>query len=180
MSGESDQFAFLYRTYWSVVCEEAGKMLDSEADAVDVAQRVFQRLWVSGEWHGIVNRPGFFRAAGRNEALSLLRRRRKCPEVPLSDGIASILRSEEPSPETALRRSERRDLAVELISRLSPRCRLVCALVFVDGLTHREVSEKLGITIGAVEKQVARGRRRIHEMVEAEGLSASTFVDGGG
>lgn len=180
MSGQSDQFAFLYQTYWSVVRDEAEKVLKSKADALDVAQRVFQRLWASGEWHGIVNRAVFFRTAGRNEALSLLRRRRTRPEIPLSGAIASVLRSEEPSPEAALLRSERRDLALKLIDYLPSRCRLVCTLVFVDGLTHREVSEKLGITIGAVEKQVARGRRRIREMMEAQGWTLSTFVDGGG
>lgn len=180
MGGESERFAFLYESYWSGVRAEAEKVLDSEADAFDVAQRVFQRLWASGEWRGIVNRAGFFRTAGRNEALSLIRRRRTRPEVPISDAIASVIRSQEPSPETALLRSERRDLALQLISYLPPRCRLVCTLVFVDGLTHREVSESLGITIGAVEKQVARGRRRIREMMEGERLSMSTFLDGGG
>lgn len=120
MGRESDQFAFLYQTYWPVVRAAAEKVLDSDADALDVAQRVFQRLWASGEWYGIVNRAGFFRADGRNEALSLLRRRRKRAEIPLSDAITSVLRSEQPSPETALLRSERRGLALELISRFVP------------------------------------------------------------
>lgn len=173
------EFVLLYQKYWSVVRDEAERVLKTEADAQDAAQRVFQRLWASGGWHKIVNRTAFFQTAGRNEALSLLRRQEKQREVPLSEDIASVLRSQEPSPETTLLRSERRDLVLRLIGYLPPRCGLVSALVFVDGLTHREVSERLGITVGAVEKQVARGRRRIRQLIEAEGSMVSTFVDGG-
>ena len=121
----SEQFVDLYRKWWDVVRDEADRVLDSDADARDVAQRVFQRLFDHGNWRRIDNPDAFFRTAARNEAISLRRRHRTLSEVPLSDALASNLVSTGVSPERALLRSERRDLALQFISRLPPRLSLI-------------------------------------------------------
>ena len=66
------------------------------------------------------------------------------------------------------------------ILRLPPRCRATCALVFLGGLTQREAAGRLGVSEKAVQKQVARGRRYLRDLIaSADDLEASTFVDGG-
>lgn len=177
--GWRDEFTELYRRWWPRVREEAYRLIRSEDEAEDVAQQVFARLWESGDWRGIENPERFFIRSAGNGALTRLRRRRRRRTLPLTDTMVAVLRQPGDSPEKALIRSERRDVCLQVIGMLPPRCRLVCDLVFLEGMTHREVADELGISLGAVEKQVARGRRRIRDL-EDGGYGLSTFGDGGG
>lgn len=86
--GWTEDSTALYERWWPRVREEAHRLLRSVAEAGDVAQQVFTRLWERGDW--------------------------------------------------------------------------------------------LGISMGAVEKQVPKGRRRIRELVQDGEHELSTFVDGGG
>lgn len=177
---DAAEFAAMYRTWWHVVWEAAVGVLQSETDARDAAQQVFVRLWESGEWRRIDDPGRFFSRAGRNEALTMLRRRRRRQGFLLTRARWYDLRRRTPSPDEMLLRSERRERLLQLIGLLPPRCRLVCALKLVDGLTHREIADKLGISMRAVGKQVARARRHFTTMAESGELDASLFVDGGG
>lgn len=178
MDGLPD-FSDLYKTWWPVVREGADGVLHSKADARDAAQQVFVRLWESGDWRRIEEPERFFVRAGRNEALTILRRRRRRGSL-LTRGWSPDLRGRVNSPEDVLLRSERRSTLLRAIGLLPPRCRLVCALKLLDGLTHREIAEKLGISVRAVGKQVARARRQFTAMAESGDLDVSLFVDGGG
>jgi hypothetical protein len=57
---------------------------------------------------------------------------------------------------------------------------VVCTPVFLEGMSHREVAARLGISVKAVEKQAARGRRHVRTMLgSAWGQAVSTNEDGG-
>ena len=174
---EAPDFDNFYRTWWVVVYDGAYKVLLSGPDAEDIAQTVFLRLWRKGSWRSIDHPWRYFREAGRREALSALRsRRNRAPVLPLNGPLFGALHSLTPLPDADLMRAERRRLAARLIAHLPPRCRLVCALVFLEGLPHREVAERLDITVKAVEKNVARGRDHLRKMVACRDRSSvSTF-----
>jgi RNA polymerase sigma-70 factor (ECF subfamily) len=174
---DAGDFTGMYRRWWDVVFEAAEGVLHSEADAHDAAQRVFARLWANGGWRRIEDPEGFFRRAGRNAALTVVRRRRRRRTVHLAPGLLDELRSPRSSPEETLLRSEQRDLALRIVGLLPPRCGLVCALVYLEGHSHGEVAERLGISPRAVEKQVARGRRHLREIAESGGIDVYTLMD---
>lgn len=56
---------------------------------------------------------------------------------------------------------QKRRLAVfhAAVSRLPPQCRKVFVLRQVDGLSHQEISKRLGISTSTVEKHIAKGLR---------------------
>ena len=170
----------MYREWRHVVLEAADGVLQSEADARDAAQQVFTRLWDSGDWRRIDDPERFFRRAGRNQALTILRRRGRRQGFLVTQPRLHDLGRRTLSPEEVLLSQERRDRLLELIALLPPRCRLVCLLKLVEGFTHREIADKLDISVRAVGKQVARARRHLQAMAESEDLDVSFFVDGGG
>lgn len=149
--------------FWEVVKDSALEILGSDADAQDVAQEVIIRLWNHGRWRSIDHPIRFFRQAGRNEALNMLRRRRGF--VVADDRLA--LSVADPSPSACEEiDSARLVLALrEAIKQLPPRCRQVCALVFLEGWSHHEVSNELSISVKAVGKQVARGRTHLGRII---------------
>ena len=164
---EDRDFEEVYRTWWREVYNAAQRVLGSPADAEDASQRVFGRLWKSGSWESIAQPRHFFRKAGRREALSMLRRP-GCPTPlhSLNGPLVDAVRSLDPLPDEMLMRDDRVRLAAALITRLPPRCQTVCALVFLEGLTYPEVAARLGVTVKAVEKQVARGLQTLRRHVE--------------
>lgn len=166
MQNGAQSFTELCRQWWEPTCNTAASVLGSRDDAEDATQQVFMRVWTSGAWRKI-ERPGFyFRQAGRREALSILRQRRR-----RAVGLKFALRREDrtpPTPDQVLVQKNQEALIRRLVRRLPPRCQLVCTLTLLVGLPHRTVAARLGISVKAVEKQAARGRRLIHQMLNSE------------
>lgn len=52
-----------------------------------------------------------------------------------------------------------------LIQRLSPAYRLVFNLAVMDGFTHDEIAEQLGISVGASKSNLARARENLRQML---------------
>lgn len=67
--------------------------------------------------------------------------------------------NDEPSPEQLVSdRQELRQVAM-LIAALPPKCREAFLLRKVDGLSQREIAQRMGVSEGTVEKHIAKGVR---------------------
>ncbi|RYG31299.1 MAG: sigma-70 family RNA polymerase sigma factor [Chitinophagaceae bacterium] len=55
---------------------------------------------------------------------------------------------------------------LELVQQLPPSYRLVFNLFVMDGLTHPEISEKLGISEGASKSNLFKARTRLQRMIK--------------
>lgn len=182
----TEAFAALVRRWWPVVVEGAWLILEDVADAEDVAQTVFQRLWGSSEWRTLGSPGSYFRRAARKEALHARRDRdrrrawregvRFDPQYPHPGRVEG--------PDELVARGESRARLTRSLAGLPPQCRRVMELVLLEGWTQGEVAAELGITPKAVEKQVARGRGHLGKVVAEADDGAirwvSTFEDGGG
>jgi len=71
-----------------------------------------------------------------------------------------------PDPAEGVEKQEFLECLEDRISALPPRCGLVMALTHLQGLTHSEAAERLGISEKAVEKQVRRGSDRLRKWLE--------------
>ncbi len=56
-----------------------------------------------------------------------------------------------------------------LMDELPHEQRLVLILVCVEGLTYAEAASVLEIPVGTIMSRLARGRRRLHELLESNG-----------
>lgn len=161
------RFTSLCRAWWGIVRDSAGDVLRSEHAGEDAAQRVFMKLWKGGGWRDVHKAAAFFHEAGRREGLKMAyncRRRRAL----LVDRGAPLewLSHSTASPDRAVIRAEWQTRVRHLVRELPPRCSLMCALTWLEGLSHQEVADRLGVSVKAVEKQVARGRRHLRERIQ--------------
>src|SRR5260221_12689216 len=62
-----------------------------------------------------------------------------------------------PSSEAQVAARQELRLLQDALDALPPRCRQVVVLRKVDGLSQKEVAARMGVTIGTVENQVAKG-----------------------
>jgi len=74
-------------------------------------------------------------------------------------------------PDSAVLRSEIRSRIERLLGTLSARQQQVLRLVFYHGLTIEESARVLGIGLGSARTHYERGKHRLSEALEREGLS---------
>lgn len=84
-----------------------------------------------------------------------------------SSAIVDEAASHEPSPEQHA--SDRQQLALmqAAVMRLPPRCREVYLLHRIEGMTYPEIARHGGVSLKAVEKNIARALRLLREQLKA-------------
>lgn len=165
-SGDSEAFEAFFLKWRPVILSLSREILLDADEAEDVAQRILARLWVTGAWTEIAWPGAYLRQAARREALKMCQTRRRWASLGRIERLA--FPSGGPDPAEAVERHEFLERLEDRIRALPPRCGLVMALTHLQGLTHSEAAERLGISEKAVEKQVRRGRDHLRKWLERE------------
>ena len=149
----------------------------------ELAQEALGRVFLNvraGRFRGDASLPTYANRVAKYTCLEHLRRRRT--DVDMEAG-AGELPSPAMGPEDSLARQEEHRRNVRAFAALPPECRKLLLLVFVDGLSYRDVGEKLGISEGAVKLRVFRCRdagRRTREESPAKPSGAGGHRKGVG
>ena len=157
--GDREAFARLVERHLSRAIAIAGRMLGSRADAEEVAQEAFLRVWQKAPDWRMDGGAKFSTWLHRVLVNLCIDRKRRRPTVPI-DAI------EEPADESAdsyervvLR--ERRTRLARALADLPDRQRAAVVLSYYEGLSNGAVAEALDVTVGAVESLLVRARRSL-------------------
>lgn len=115
---------------------------------------------------------GWIRRIMINTAIDELRRKNMMPEI---GGIPDYI-WEEPDRSTA---ADQLILYKELISevkKLSPSYRTVFNMFVIDGLTHLEIAEILGISVGTSKSSLSKARAQLQKIIRNNSLQAVNAV----
>jgi RNA polymerase sigma factor (sigma-70 family) len=153
-----------YRSYLHHTRSAALAVLQCPAGADDAAQRVLLRMLKRGgaAWDAVLDVGQYFRAAGRREALMMLREEAR--EMTTTRGLTEVADHPclGPDPlECCIAAADRAQL-LECVQRLPPRCSEVLLLAF-NGRSRPEIAQELGVGLNAVEKQISRGYRLLRK-----------------
>ncbi|PKQ07551.1 MAG: RNA polymerase sigma-70 factor [Alphaproteobacteria bacterium HGW-Alphaproteobacteria-11] len=143
----------------------ARRMLGNQADAEDVAQEVFLRVWTHAErWQpGRAQFGTWLHRVATNLCLDRLRKRR--PEN--IDDIPEPA-SSDPRPDENLERRELAERVEAALQALPERQRTAVVLSHYQGLTNIEAAEILEISVEAVESLLGRARRQLRVTLATE------------
>ena len=145
------------------------KRIRNEADIEDLLQEVFVRVhrhveslqqpdrvisWVFQITRNII--VDHYRSAER---------RRELPAGSATD-IQEDLEMLSTEAEEHEAKYELSDCLRPMIDRLSPDYREAITLVELEGLTHQEAANKLGLSIPGMKSRVQRGRQQLHHMLD--------------
>lgn len=146
----------------------------------DVVQETYARLAQLPSTEGIRDpRPYLFRTAW-SVMVSHIRHARVVPIHSLAQLESVEFIDELPDPETiVVDRDELRRLGAA-IATLPPRIREVFLLRRVEGLSQREVAQRLGLSESTVEKQMSQGFHRIAAMIGRGGKQHGRASRGAG
>ncbi len=149
-------FTELYEKYSDTVFRTALRVTGNPADAEDVLQTVFLRIYNHGERLDPDQMPErYLRRAATNASLDILRARMRRPEAELNESLA------EAAPESAplLKERLRRALAT-----LDEKDAELFTLRYVTGVTNTEIAEMHGLERSTIGVRL----HRIRQWLQAE------------
>ena len=161
--GRGDQRAYrvLVDRYLGGITRFALRLLHDSAEAEEVAQETFLRLWTEAKAFEPRAQPKtwLYRIA-RNQCIDRLRKRR-------SHGQEQELSDEESGdrPSGSFARKQAAERVEHALSKLPERQRAALTLVHYEGLSGAEACEVLDVSAEALESLLARGRRSLREQL---------------
>lgn len=172
-SGDEAACRVLIERHLGAVIGFAQRMIGNRAEAEEIAQDAFLKLWMNAEkWEpGRAQAKTWLMRVASNQAIDRLRRRRG---VTLDDVPEPA--SEAPSADNAMIEDERQAALVAAIEALPDRQRMAICLVHYDGMSNIETACAMDLSVEAVESLLARARRQLKAALSAAGweTAAST------
>jgi RNA polymerase sigma factor (sigma-70 family) len=140
----------------------------NKADVDDLLQEVYVRVCESARRQIPEPAKPFVFTVARNLLIDRVRRERIIPIEAVSDLDALEIEKDEPGPErSVIARDELRRLQAAL-DRLPPRWHEAIVLKQVDGLSRREIAQRMGIAEETVKQYVADGLRNLANIFFSE------------
>ncbi|MGE0668835.1 MAG: RNA polymerase sigma factor [Sphingomonadales bacterium] len=151
---------------WSIMLRRIMKFARTRDQAEDLLQAALLRLEEYKTRATVQNPEGFVLRAARNIAIDDHRRAQVRNESATAVTDMPNLPDDRPLQCEQLAAYQRLRLVKEGIATLSPRTREAFLLHRLDGLKYREVASRLGISVSAVEKHIARAVLHLSNCLE--------------
>ncbi|RWE27841.1 MAG: RNA polymerase sigma factor [Mesorhizobium sp.] len=161
-AGEPEAVRILVARKLPRILSLAARMLGDAAEAEDVAQETFMRIWrhASGWRRGNARFDSWIHRVALNLCYDRLRRRREW----VSDEMPDIV---DPAPlPDACEQPHRVEQALHAIA---PRQREAIILVYYQEMSNIEAAATLEISVDALESLLSRGRRALHMILARDG-----------
>jgi RNA polymerase sigma factor (sigma-70 family) len=155
---ERDLRAYLSRTTHSV-------------DVDDVVQESFLRVLRAQETGRIANARAYLFRTARNAVYAVFRRPQIFSPASVTDSDTSRIVEEGLDVAERVSTSEEIAMLLDAIESLPARCREVFILRKLQGVSQKEIAQRLGISECTVQVQVARGARKCTEFFRRRGLT---------
>jgi RNA polymerase sigma-70 factor, ECF subfamily len=171
----ADHVLALYAQHADSARALASRLLYDRCEAEDVVQDVFLTLWRRPERFDADRGTGraWLLTVVRNRSMDHLRRRSVRPREDMADFFERL---PDPHPRDVLEELEvgARDAALwRLVDSLPPTQASLIRRAFVDGHTHQEIADELGLPLGTVKGRIRLGLEKLRNAVTSGALDAA-------
>ncbi len=166
--GDKTAFALLTRKHLRTMVGVAQRVLGNAAEADEIAQEAFLRLWrYASSWDpkGAGSVKTWLSRVVTNLCLDTLRRRRS---VPLDE--AEEIEDPSSGPFETLKEEDRKAMVQKLLLGLPERQRIAIVCAYFEDMRGQEIAQAMGVSVGAVESLLVRGRESLRKGLKELGL----------
>ena len=153
----------IVRTHADRVYRLAYRLSGNRADAEDLTQETFVRVFRSLADYTPGTFEGWLHRITTNLFLDMARRRQKIRFDALADDAGDRLASDEPGPERVFEQNNLDPEIQRALDALPADFRAAVVLCDLEGLTYEEIALTLGIKVGTVRSRIHRGRVLLRE-----------------
>jgi len=144
------------------------RMTGNETIAEDVVNETFMKVWTkAASFEGQSSVSTWLFTIARNEAISVLRKRR---EAPLDEEAANRIEDESDTQETSTAKKDKAVLMRTCIEKLSQAHREVIDLVYYQEKSIAEISEILEVPANTVKTRMFHARKQLSEHFRRAGI----------
>jgi len=153
-NGDMSAFDVIYKKYSRRLYGFVFRYVKQEADTEEIVQQVFMKIWQSREKINIYSSfESFLFTIAHNGMVNLLKKR--ATEQRYVEHIKSLQHVEEAYELTdEIHYKELKQKLQYLMNELSPRQREIFQLSREEGLSHKEIAEKLNISVNTVKNHL--------------------------
>lgn len=164
--GKEEAFAYVFRMYYSPLLNYAGRILKDVEAANDVVQECFCRLYERRRElrKELQVRPYLYKSV-YNACMDAIKHQ-KVESNYINQELLDFYFSkvvETPEAEQALLDEDLKGAIQDAINKLPERCREIFVLSKVDGLSNKQISEQLNISMKTVEVQMTTAFVRLRK-----------------
>ncbi|HEU5270745.1 MAG TPA: RNA polymerase sigma factor SigE [Jatrophihabitans sp.] len=172
----------IVRTHADRVYRLAYRLSGNRADAEDLTQETFVRVFRSLADYTPGTFEGWLHRITTNLFLDMVRRRQKIRFDALAEDASDRLASTEPGPERAYEQNNLDPDVQHALDALPADFRAAVVLCDLEGLTYEEIALTLNIKVGTVRSRIHRGRVLLREALahRAPGARAASSATVGG
>jgi len=148
----------------------------TDSDADDLVQEALARIWAV-DFSTIRNGRAYFYSTVRHLLAEYARRSRIVPIELLGEIDSLNIISDEPGVERRVGARQELDQLRAIVAALPGQCRRVFELRKFEGLSHKEVAQRMGISEKTVENHLTRALARIGEALATNAGSQAERKD---
>lgn len=184
-AGMDDAYETLIRRFEHPVFNLISRLLDDPADAADVVQEVFLKIFrnIDSFRQDASLKTWIYRIAvneARNQRRWFSRHRKREVGLDAELGEAHSYRDRLPdpgrSPFEAAVDQETQALIEEALQQVNPNFRAALVLREIEGLSYEEIAEILGVSLGTVKSRILRGRDALKKRLAGK-LEPASAID---
>jgi RNA polymerase sigma-70 factor (ECF subfamily) len=157
------------------------RFLSVQQDIEDVVQEAFLRAYQSEKKKNIEQPKAFLFRIAKNLALTKLTRKSRQITDYIEESDPSVVIQSELTVENEVQALQTLGIYCEAIATLPEKCRHVYLMRKVHGLSHKEIAERLDLTVSSTEKYLHKGvmhcRAYLRERQQDHPVSRPTGTD---
>ena len=164
-AGDESAFDALFTAWYGKLQAYAFSVLQNEAQAEEVVQTVFCRIWEKRQqWKVHTSMKAYLYGSVYHQCMDGLRRAKQVSKYQRH----VLLSSTEGHSTPASGKAELKELEARLqvaLSQLPDQCRAIFQLSRFGGLKYREIAEQLQLSIKTVEAQVSKALKHLRDQL---------------
>ncbi len=165
-----EHFKSIFHSYYSPLCNYAFKIVGIYEVAEDIVQNLFVQVYEKNVLENISYPDRYLIKSVKFRCIDYQRNNSKYREVEIEEFL------DEPSESVSdLTEDEVEPLLHYFAAKLPEKCREVFLLSRKSGMTYKEISEELNISVKTVEAHMARALRQLKEILKSQNFLSLIF-----
>lgn len=170
--GSKKAFEYIFKTYYNQLFRYAEEILKDREESEDVVESLFVRLWEDRKRIDIhTSIRSYLYRSTYNSCLNVIRKKKSRNKyrdffIHHSDFSKTHDYGSSSYPLTGIIDKEFEEKIYKIIDNLPTRCKKIFLMSRIDNLSHKEIAEKLEISVNTVKSQIMNALKKIQSALK--------------